>query len=94
MNKPVSPHLLADTESAHDRWQREYSEGVADGREIANVSGIPIQALYTAADRAASGDDESLGYPGQPDYTRGIYATMHRGRPDTRSGSSSRRRRA
>ena len=80
MNKPVASRLLADTESAHDRWQREFSEGVADEREIANVSGIPIQPLYTAADRAASGGDESLGYPGQADYTRGIYATMHRGR--------------
>ena len=27
-----------------------------------------------------TGQAEPLGYPGQPDYTRGIYATMHRGR--------------
>jgi methylmalonyl-CoA mutase N-terminal domain/subunit len=80
MNKPVAPHLLADTETAHERWQREFRESVADDREIANVSGIPIRPLYTAADRAGSGGDERLGHPGQPDYTRGIYATMHRGR--------------
>ncbi len=79
MNKPVDPHLLAGTESAHERWQREFAAGVADEREIANVSGIAIQPLYTNADRPAAGD-EPLGYPGQPDYTRGIYATMHRGR--------------
>jgi methylmalonyl-CoA mutase N-terminal domain/subunit len=80
MNKPIDPHLLAGTESAHERWQREFSAGVADEREIANVSGIAIRPLYTAADRAAAGGNEQLGYPGQPDYTRGIYATMHRGR--------------
>ena len=79
MNKPVEPRLLADSEPARARWQREYREGVAAERAIANVSGIPIAPLYTAADRRPGGD-EALGYPGQPDYTRGIYATMHRGR--------------
>ena len=80
MNKPVDPRLLVDTETAHARWQREFNEGVADDREVANVSGIPIRPLYSAADRAGAGGDAQLGYPGQPDYTRGIYATMHRGR--------------
>ena len=79
MNKPIEPHLLAGTETAQQRWQREFAEGVADSSEIANVSGIAIHPLYTAADRAPDADAK-LGYPGQPDYTRGIYATMHRGR--------------
>jgi len=80
MNKPIDPHLLAGSETAHERWQREFKDGVADDRPIANVSGIPIQPLYTSGDRAAAAGDEKLGLPGQPDYTRGIYATMHRGR--------------
>jgi methylmalonyl-CoA mutase, N-terminal domain len=80
MNQPRAPHLLAETESAHERWQREFREGGGDDRELANLSGIPVRPLYTAADRDGSGNDASLGYPGQPDYTRGIYATMHRGR--------------
>jgi pivalyl-CoA mutase large subunit len=80
MNKPIDPHLLAGSGSTHERWQREFAAGAADQREIVNVSGIAISPLYTAADRAAAGDDKQLGYPGQPDYTRGIYATMHRGR--------------
>ncbi|HEY2189451.1 MAG TPA: acyl-CoA mutase large subunit family protein [Caldimonas sp.] len=79
MNKPSEGHLLADDASAQARWQREYRDGVGAGREVANVSGIAIAPLYTAADRAPGGD-EALGYPGQPDFTRGIYATMHRGR--------------
>ncbi len=80
MNKPIEPHLLADTTPSQQRWQREFREGVGDDCAIANVSGIPIQPLYTGADRAAAGGDGALGYPGQPDYTRGIYASMHRGR--------------
>jgi len=78
MNKPLDPHLLAGAESPEARWQREYGVGIGTDRDVVNVSGIPIRPLYTAADR--NGADEALGYPGQPDYTRGIYATMHRGR--------------
>src|SRR4029450_13990520 len=79
MNKPIESQLLVDGESAQARWQREYRAGAGAEGEIANVSGIPIAPLYTAADRP-SGRDDALGYPGQPEYTRGIYATMHRGR--------------
>ena len=32
MNKPVEPRLLADSEPARARWQREYREGVAAER--------------------------------------------------------------
>ncbi|HEY3636270.1 MAG TPA: methylmalonyl-CoA mutase family protein, partial [Caldimonas sp.] len=79
MNRPPGSHLLAGAESAAARWQREYRAGVGTDRDVvANVSGIPIRPLYTAADR--DGSDDALGYPGQPDYTRGVYATMHRGR--------------
>ncbi|MEO9066987.1 MAG: methylmalonyl-CoA mutase family protein, partial [Caldimonas sp.] len=85
MNRPLDSRWLADATSASDdparaKWERDYQAGVADEREVVNVSGIPIKPLYTPADRAAAGSDAELGYPGQPDYTRGIYATMHRGR--------------
>ena len=80
MNKPDASQLRVATETALERWQREFKEGVVDDRAISNVSGIPIRPLYTAADRVAWGGDERLGLPGQPDYTRGIYASMHRGR--------------
>ena len=82
MNKPLDPQWLTDAcdDPARAQWERDYRAGVADEREVVNVSGIPIHPLYTRADRAAAGGDADLGYPGQPDYTRGIYATMHRGR--------------
>jgi methylmalonyl-CoA mutase N-terminal domain/subunit len=81
MNKPVATHWLAgENASAHERWQAEYQEANGQDRAVENVSGIPIQPLYGPGDWTAHGRDNPLGYPGQPDYTRGIYASMHRGR--------------
>ena len=81
MNKPLDPHLLAGTETAHAALAaRVPTQTSADDRDVTNVSGIPIQPLYTAADWQPARRRRALGYPGQPDYTRGIYATMHRGR--------------
>src|SRR4029453_2871922 len=39
-----------------------------------------IKPLYTPSDWSGDRYDDRVGYPGQPPYTRGIYATMHRGR--------------
>ena len=81
MNKPIEAPFAADTASdAKARWQRDYSESIGTDRETANVSGIAVRPLYGPEDWAAYGQADPLGYPGQPDYTRGIYATMHRGR--------------
>ncbi|MFY9584530.1 MAG: methylmalonyl-CoA mutase family protein [Candidatus Acidiferrales bacterium] len=44
------------------------------------VSGYPVRRLYTPADLAGWDAERDLGYPGEPPYTRGIHATMHRGR--------------
>jgi methylmalonyl-CoA mutase, N-terminal domain len=44
------------------------------------LSGHPIDRLYTAADLGAAATEETLGFPGDAPYTRGIYPTMYRGR--------------
>ena len=80
MNKPVEAPFAAGTDAAKARWQSEYRESIGTDRETVNVSGIPVRPLYGPDDWAAYGQADPLGYPGQPDYTRGIYATMHRGR--------------
>ncbi len=83
MNKPMSDNLLAAAsteESARNLWKREYQASLGADRQVENVSGISIRPLYTAQDWSAYGTPDPLGYPGQADYTRGIYATMHRGR--------------
>ena len=43
-------------------------------------SHIPISPLYTSADLAAWDYDRDLSYPGEFPYTRGVQATMYRGR--------------
>src|SRR5271169_3726869 len=48
--------------------------------DFTTVSSYPIRRLYTQADLASWDPDRDLGYPGQPPYTRGIHATMYRGR--------------
>src|SRR5215813_10853579 len=48
--------------------------------EFTTISGHPIRRLYTDADLAGWDPDTQLGQPGEPPYTRGIHATMHRGR--------------
>ena len=45
------------------------------------ISGVPIRRLYTQADLPADWSEEQyLGYPGQPPFTRGIHATGYRGK--------------
>ena len=48
--------------------------------QFTTVSGHPIRRLYTPADLSDWDPARDLGYPGEPPYTRGIHATMYRGR--------------
>jgi methylmalonyl-CoA mutase, N-terminal domain len=48
--------------------------------QFTTVSGHPIRRLYTPADLAELDYDRDIGQPGEPPYTRGIHATMYRGR--------------
>jgi methylmalonyl-CoA mutase, N-terminal domain len=44
------------------------------------LSGLPLERLYTEENLASANSEESIGYPGEFPYTRGIYPTMYRGR--------------
>jgi methylmalonyl-CoA mutase, N-terminal domain len=44
------------------------------------ISGIPIKPLYTPEDLAGMDLARDLSFPGEYPYTRGIHATMYRGR--------------
>ena len=45
------------------------------------ISGMPVRRLYTQADLPSDWSEEQhLGYPGQPPFTRGIHATGYRGK--------------
>jgi methylmalonyl-CoA mutase, N-terminal domain len=63
------------------RWSEEYDAQVGDEAPRLNRSGIEIKPLYTPDDWNGAQFDDRLGYPGQPPATRGVYASMHRGRP-------------
>jgi methylmalonyl-CoA mutase N-terminal domain/subunit len=62
---------MADTVKAATR-------GVAT--EVETSSHIPVKPLYTAADLKGSDYESEVGYPGEYPFTRGVQATMYRGR--------------
>ena len=43
-------------------------------------SQIPVRPLYTPADLEGWDYDRQVGYPGEYPFTRGVQATMYRGR--------------
>jgi methylmalonyl-CoA mutase N-terminal domain/subunit len=51
--------------------------------QFTTLSGIPIQDLYTPADRRREEYLREIGFPGQYPYTRGVHASMYRARPWT-----------
>jgi len=61
-------------------WQSRYAKEIGEDKPVFNRSGIAVKPLYTPADWSGEAYDTDLGFPGQAPYTRGIYATMHRGR--------------
>jgi len=69
-----------------DEWERTTLAeqlATADERpvEFTTVSSLPIERLATAEDLGADWDPaQELGLPGEYPYTRGIHATMYRGR--------------
>ena len=68
--------------AASDRWRSRYDAQIGDkDRSIRNLSGIEIEPLYTPGEVSDPNTFlDSLGFPGEFPYTRGIYPTMHRGR--------------
>lgn len=73
---------LADIELRQKRWERdmvgEFDKELK--KEFVDPSGIPVKRVYTALDLAEKGfdDRESLGFPGEYPYTRGITPSMYR----------------
>jgi methylmalonyl-CoA mutase N-terminal domain/subunit len=55
-------------------------EKTATDQGPSTLSGLPLQIVYGPDDPAVWPADESLGYPGQFPFTRGIHPTMYRGR--------------
>jgi methylmalonyl-CoA mutase N-terminal domain/subunit len=67
------------------RWQETTLNRALDQfperqEEFVTVSSAPVARLYTPADVADTDYLRDLGFPGEYPYTRGVHATMHRGR--------------
>jgi methylmalonyl-CoA mutase N-terminal domain/subunit len=64
---------MADTKSK--------SSGPAERKEkFTTLSGIPVERVYSEDWSGDSETEESIGFPGEYPFTRGIYPTMYRGR--------------
>jgi methylmalonyl-CoA mutase, N-terminal domain len=66
--------------AAKERWVDELANSPAREQPPTTVSGRPIEPLYTSDDLNGFRDETDLGYPGQYPFTRGVHATMYRGR--------------
>jgi len=70
----VEPRPLTDAE----RWYRERFARMPERDALfTTLSGEPVEPLYTAADLP---EPERIGFPGEFPFTRGVYASMYRGR--------------
>jgi methylmalonyl-CoA mutase N-terminal domain/subunit len=49
-------------------------------QKFTTLSGLPFDRLYTEKNLATWDAEDSIGYPGEFPFTRGIYPTMYRGR--------------
>ena len=63
-----------------EQWQREIEKAPHRPQPPTTVSGVPIEPLYTPDGLQDFDYDRDLGYPGQYPYTRGVHASMYRGR--------------
>ena len=82
MPSATGPRVPSAAESA---WEKNtLGPALAKSPErqatFTTISGHPIRRLYTEADLPGFDTAKQLGLPGEPPYTRGIHATMHRGR--------------
>jgi methylmalonyl-CoA mutase, N-terminal domain len=71
--------LSADC-AAKERWAEELARSPAREQPPTTVSGRPIEPLYTPLDPNGLGDEPGDYYPGQYPFTRGVHASMYRGR--------------
>jgi methylmalonyl-CoA mutase, N-terminal domain len=80
--EPESPRkpLPAELEWQQKVLEPTLAKSPERSKQFTTISDFPIDRLYTPADLANWSPEKNLGFPGEPPYTRGIHATMYRGR--------------
>lgn len=79
---------LAKLAKDQDKWEettlhQTTSRFPERKEQFVTTSNEPIRRLYTPLDVADLEYERDLGFPGEYPFTRGVHATMHRGRPWT-----------
>jgi methylmalonyl-CoA mutase N-terminal domain/subunit len=70
---------MVDRESLR-AWREEYEQERKRNVDFVTQSSQEVEPLYLPKDLQEAGYDERLGLPGAYPYTRGIHATMYRGK--------------
>src|ERR1700686_4741501 len=78
--KTVESAAKQDVPTGSGKKQIVSQKKLSQKKQEETSSHIAVRPLYTADDLAAWDHDRDLGYPGQFPYTRGVQATMYRGR--------------
>ena len=63
-----------------DQWRREYDSASKRPADFVTQSSAEVEPVYTPADLPDFDYATQLGYPGEYPYTRGVHATMYRGK--------------
>src|SRR3954447_1895351 len=66
--------------ATRERWAEELAKSPVREQPPTTVSGRPIEPVYTRNDLNGLDDDTDDRYPGQCPFTRGVHASMYRGR--------------
>jgi methylmalonyl-CoA mutase, N-terminal domain len=73
----------ARLEEQRARWRERYQASGERDADFSTISGEEVPPLASAGDGAERDLADSVGFPGEFPYTRGVYPTMYRGRPWT-----------
>jgi methylmalonyl-CoA mutase, N-terminal domain len=69
--------FLPQQAAGYEQWKDEYARSRERDVSFTTLSGEPVRPLYTEADLTEA---SAIGLPGQHPFTRGVYASMYRGR--------------
>ena len=81
----TDPNDVARIQQEFERWQDDTLKRTLDRfperqPEFVTASSAPVERLYTPADIADTDYLRDIGFPGEYPYTRGVHATLHRGK--------------
>ena len=71
---------LSDGNAMTEKLKTRRDASSANANEVETSSHIPINPFYTPADLKGCDYEIEVGYPGEYPFTRGVQATMYRGR--------------